>query len=250
MDFQWPDGASGALSITFDDGMASHLSDAAPILEAHGVRATFYLVAKGDSDYSRRLEQFAPLAERGHEIGQHSVHHYCSCSRRMNPNETGLEYMTLADMEAELDETRRRFGRVFPESDRWSFAYTCYDTEVGMGVERTSYVPLVAERYAAARGGNRRAFNSPYHTDLACTNALQCEFMQAAQLLGIASQTIAQGSWSVLIFHGLNEGHLPVATPEFQGFIDGLSQFAGRLWVAPFLDVAMHIDAYRQAARA
>ena len=247
MEFSWPGGASAALSITFDDGMPSQLAEAAPILEDHGLRGTFYLVARGEADYRERLDAFAPLAERGHEIGQHSVHHHCSCSRRMDPDATGLEYMTLGEMEEELQETQRRFADVFPATVEWSFAYTCYDTEVGRGRDRRSYVPLVAERYLAARGGNRRAFNSPYHVDLACTNAMQCEFMESSQLIGLAHQAIEQGSWCVLIFHGLNERHLPVATPEFRQFAGSLSRLADRLWIAPFIEVASHIAHHRQA---
>ena len=42
----WPDSALGAVSITFDDAYASHVEVAAPLLESHGFRGTFYVIVE------------------------------------------------------------------------------------------------------------------------------------------------------------------------------------------------------------
>ena len=39
-----------AVSLTFDDGMRSHLDVAVPLLNDHDLRGTFYLVAGGNDD--------------------------------------------------------------------------------------------------------------------------------------------------------------------------------------------------------
>ena len=79
MGFEWKDGRSAALSFTFDDGLASHLDVAIPALEEHGFRGTYYLMT-GNVE---RLERFRAPAERGHEIGNHSVRHICTASVTM-----------------------------------------------------------------------------------------------------------------------------------------------------------------------
>src|ERR1700687_4054354 len=80
----------GLVSITFDDGLRCQLERAVPILDQHGLSATFFLVANTDPtlidgpshpdwhkvewsmDDIRRLND---VAARGHEIGAHSMTH-------------------------------------------------------------------------------------------------------------------------------------------------------------------------------
>lgn len=78
-----------AVAITFDDGCASVLSNAAPVLARHGVAATVFAVSGhlgGSNDWptqpdsAPRLEllgadDLAGLAGRGWEIGSHTVTH-------------------------------------------------------------------------------------------------------------------------------------------------------------------------------
>ncbi len=41
--FRWPDGRRAAISITFDDARSSQVERGLPILDAHGVKGTFYV---------------------------------------------------------------------------------------------------------------------------------------------------------------------------------------------------------------
>jgi peptidoglycan/xylan/chitin deacetylase (PgdA/CDA1 family) len=68
------------VSLTFDDVPVSALTNGAPVLEAHGVRGTFYASGglPGRREDERTLmsaEDYAALAERGHEIGCHTFAH-------------------------------------------------------------------------------------------------------------------------------------------------------------------------------
>ena len=89
----WNDDKQSAISLTFDDGMKSHLDLAIPILENFGLAGTFYPIAKGNWETS--LERFRPAFENGHEIGNHSIHHWCSCATSLDLDNIGLEYRTL-----------------------------------------------------------------------------------------------------------------------------------------------------------
>lgn len=40
--FDWPEGKRGAVSLTYDDALPVHYERVAPLLEDHGLRATFY----------------------------------------------------------------------------------------------------------------------------------------------------------------------------------------------------------------
>lgn len=58
----WPNGASAAVSLTYDDGKESHLDFAIPDLEAAGLRATFFLTP-GWNRLADRAAEWRRVAE-------------------------------------------------------------------------------------------------------------------------------------------------------------------------------------------
>ena len=81
----WPEPHRAAVSLTFDDGLQSQLNRAVPILDAAGLRATFYLNPrspdpKDDSEAGWRaaLASWQPVQTIGHAMGNHTVVHPCS----------------------------------------------------------------------------------------------------------------------------------------------------------------------------
>ena len=243
MDFIWKDGRRAAISLTFDDGMDSQLSLAIPALEERSLRGTFYLMTITDE----RLEAFVQPQRSGHEIGNHSVRHICTGSMNTDPAYYGLEAMSLEDMAAELDESDRRMRVIYPQVEAFSFGYPCYNTFVGVGSSRKSFVPLVAERFAAGRGGGElsTSFNAPATTDIHCLNSWKCERKNASELIGIVERTIRCGAYSVLTFHGINEGHLAIFLPDFLELINFLHEERNNVWTAPLLEVAKYLQTNR-----
>ena len=205
------------------------------------------------TDDAERLDRFREPQRRGHEIGNHTVHHWCSRAHRSEADATGLEDLTLDDMAAELDDSDRRLRGAFPDVESFSFCYPCYDTFVGQGATRRSYVPLVAGRWGgtAARGGseNSTPYNSPVHTDLWCLRSVRCEYMRAEQLIAAVERGRELGMWTILTFHGVDEGHLPVTGEDFGTLLDHLASRRAEFWVAPLIQVARSIAAAREAMR-
>ncbi len=71
----WPDGAKAAVTLTHDVESAEGLSRAATVAaweERHGLRSSFNIVSDW---YPLDMKEIAKLAERGHEIGSHALHH-------------------------------------------------------------------------------------------------------------------------------------------------------------------------------
>jgi peptidoglycan/xylan/chitin deacetylase (PgdA/CDA1 family) len=235
----FPRSTLGAVSLTFDDGMGSHLNKAIPILEQHDLRGTFYVMAKDLS----LLERFRPARDAGHEIGNHTINHPWPQTHVTQSGGRGIEDLSLADMRAELDESIARYRTVFPEVREWGYAYPGYATWVGRGAQRTSYVPLVAERFFCARGGSEVStpWNAPLRCDRYALNSWKCERRPAAALIDIVERTAAAGAWSIFTFHGVDEGHLPVSEADLTQLTDYLAAHRDRLWTAPVIDVARHL---------
>ena len=72
--FDWPEGKRGAVSLTYDDALPVHYERVAPLLEDHGLRATFYtnVLSLGANP-----EAWRQVAACGHELGNHSIFHPC-----------------------------------------------------------------------------------------------------------------------------------------------------------------------------
>jgi peptidoglycan/xylan/chitin deacetylase (PgdA/CDA1 family) len=71
-----PETSTTVVSLTFDDGYESQWAKALPILQAYGMRATFY-VNSGTIETAGKLtwDQVAALQAAGNEIGGHSTYH-------------------------------------------------------------------------------------------------------------------------------------------------------------------------------
>src|SRR5438876_436308 len=76
----WMGDRSAAISLTFDDAMATHLDYAGPILKRHGIHGTFF-VSTGMEAWQKRIQQWQSLAAEGNEIGGHTVTHPCLLER-------------------------------------------------------------------------------------------------------------------------------------------------------------------------
>jgi peptidoglycan-N-acetylglucosamine deacetylase len=241
----WPAHHTAALSLTFDDGMPSHLQIVIPELDHRSLRGTFYLNPRGDEDpaspktWRKNLEPWLSVAQTGHEMGNHSLEHPCSLNIPMDWAPNLLDW-TIADLEKDLLEAQRRLNAVFPAQKATSFAYPCYETSLGRGLQRVSYIPLVARLFIAGRARGELA-NDPHYCDLHCLSSWNVERQTSAFLIGLAELALAQGRWAILTFHGINEGHLPTSQVDFLEFLDHLSRRRGQLWVAPVAEVASFI---------
>ena len=56
--------------------------------------------------------------------------------------------------------------------------------------------------------------------------------------MGLVERTATQGGWSIFTFHGVGDGHLPVARPDFQELLAYLDAVRDRIWTAPVIEVA------------
>ncbi|MGH2390091.1 MAG: polysaccharide deacetylase family protein [Chloroflexota bacterium] len=246
----WPEQCLGAVSLTFDDGLWSQRETAIPLLDEYRLNGTFYLNPTAGEDDAERRERLAPwnvAARHGHEIGNHSLTHPCSENFAFKAGARGLEHMTPTEIEADVLEAERRLRAAIPEQGERSFAYPCYQTYVGSGISRQSYVPVIARHFAAGRALGETA-NDPARCDLHCLWSHPVERQTGAAMVGLAERAAAEGRWTVLTFHGIHEGHLSVAEGDLRELCAFLDRHRDRIWTAPLVDVARRVRTWRQGA--
>ena len=238
----WPEGCEGAVSLTFDDGMPSHLSLAVPMLAEAGLHGTFYVNTRGEG-WAERLAPWREVAKAGHEVGNHTVNH--PCSRNFGFSSTcHLEGMTVDGIDWEVAEAKRRLLEAIPEQPEMSFCYPCYQDYIGEGPTRQSYVPVVARHHAAGRGRGEVP-NHPLWSDLHYLGSFPCERMSAPEMIGYVERGAAQGRWTILTFHGVQQGHLAVGEGDFKELLAHLNRHRSRIWTGTVVEVARRLHAHR-----
>jgi len=244
----WPEGQQGAVSLTFDDGLESQRRFAVPRLDERGLRGTFYLWPYGH-DYAAKLAPWREVKAAGHEIGNHSLSHLCSRNFADQRGARGLETTTLEEMEADLLEAERRLVEVLGPVEARSFCYPCYQTDVGEGLTRQSYVPVVARHFIAARAAGEYGFsNHPYNADLHYLASVPAERMPGPEMVGLVEQAARQGRWILFTFHSIEGGRLGVSEYDLTLLLDHLADAQERLWTAPVAEIAQHLLRLRGCA--
>ena len=193
----WKD--TGAVSISFDDGSDSQLEIAVPILDQFDLPATFYINPRVRSD----LEPWRKVGLSGHEIGNHTVSHICSRNFGWSGKKS-LETSSLSDIENDILLAEERLRSLLPEQTERTFCYPCYQNHVGEGIDRQSYVPVIAKHFPAARGTGEAA-NHPELTDLHyLTSWIVSGWMSGSDLIKATQAAMAQKRWIIFVFHGMS----------------------------------------------
>jgi len=246
--FPWPNGASAALSLTFDDGRSSQVTHAVPLLDSFNVKATFYAQPE---NLLEELELWQQAIASGHEIGNHTIGHPCTGNFAwVRYDGVVLETYDLERMRAELlqanDELEELLG-VRPVS----FAYPCGQTYVGRGRDTRSYVPMVAELFQTGRRWLDETSNAPDHFDTAQVMAMRMDGEDFSTVRRMIERTKRNGNWLVLAGHSVGDSDSSRWGTKL-GMLKELLAYAqdsdNGVWVAPVAEVASFI-AREKAAR-
>jgi peptidoglycan-N-acetylglucosamine deacetylase len=241
--FRWPDGARAAVSLSFDDARARQVDVGLPVLDRHGVKATFFLVP---SNADERREGWKRAVASGHEIGNHSLDHPCTGNFAWS-REKALEDFTLERMREQLAGANERLRAMLGVTPH-TFAYPCGQTFVGRGTNTRSYVPLVAEMFLAGRGWLGEAPNDPTRVDLAQVLGREMDGKDFEAVRGLLEEARDAGGWLVLAGHDVGEsGPQTTRVAMLEKLLPHLRDPANGYWVAPVGAVARYIDARRHA---
>ena len=120
--------------LTFDDGYESQYSNAKPILDKYGFKATFYIVCNyvGSGDNRMTWEEIKSLQQEGHDIASHTMNH--DDLSKLTPQE--VEYEVAQSKQCLLEQG------INPKS----FAYP-----FNGGSDDSSVLNTVASHYELAR---------------------------------------------------------------------------------------------------
>ena len=237
--FAWPEGKKAAVCLTYDDGLDCHLDVAAPALERHGFRGTFYVTGNSASLYSRTGEWRA-MAIRGHELGNHTLFHPCHGSTYdwVKP-EYDLDSYTLERLLSELFKANSLLKAVDGREER-SFAYTC----TNHSIKGISFVDEIRTLFPSARGGGEMPATMD-QVDPHYAPSWGVEDPTGEELVGYVEQALEKGTMAVIMFHSVGGGYLNVSSEAHEHLLKYLEQHSDILWVDTFQNVMKHVSRER-----
>jgi peptidoglycan/xylan/chitin deacetylase (PgdA/CDA1 family) len=216
-----------AVSLTYDDSLSTHLSIVGPALKAHDLKGTFFVM-----DVRGAPAPWAALRAEGHELGSHTFKHPCPKVNTWVAAGDANEDYDLTRMTTELDDSLallKQIGQAAP----FTFAYPCGIEWVGEAHQ--SYVPLIKERFSAARGVAPGVVKAG--ADLSNVPAT-FSTGDAAELIAIADGAISGGGWVVFGFHGVGGDHTPVTAEAHEALLAHLDERRADIYVATFGEMA------------
>lgn len=240
-EFNWPEGKKMAISLTFDDARLSQIDKGLPILDSHGVKATFYV---SPELMIQRLDGWEMAVANGHDIGNHTLLHPCTGNFFWS-REKALEDYTLVKMSNELDSASRFIKSVLGVNPV-SFGYPCGQTYVGRAQQTRSYVPLVSAMFASGRTWMNEGPNDPERCDFGKLTGMELDGKSFDQILSLIETARESGSWLILAGHEMDEGGLQTS---LLSTIDSLCSYASDpkngIWIDNVANVASYVREQR-----
>ena len=237
----WPDGKEMAISLSFDDARLSQVDKGIPILDAYGVKATFYV---SPDLMLQRLEGWKEAVANGHDIGNHSLRHPCTGNFSWSRHKA-LEEYTLDQMSLELDSANRFLQEVLGVTPV-SFAYPCGQTFVGRGLQTRSYVPLVFSMFETGRTWMDEIPNDPGYCDFGQITGVELDGKSFKDILRLIEEGKSRGSWLVLAGHEMDVGG---SQTSLLSTIDSLCQYASDPANGIWIDHVANLGRYLRGER-
>jgi hypothetical protein len=237
----WPDKTRCAVSLSYDDSVPVHHQRVAPLLEQHGLRATFYLTIKSIDDTAA----WKRVAARGHELGNHSLFHPC---RRDATNISwladhyDLSAYTPERFRDELAVANLALDLLDGGKPR-TYGNNCTNLTIGKGDKEQPMDPVLTELFVAARGAITHQPVDPAKPVFMRLGHLVGDGKTFAQLRAEIDSACAAGGWSIYMFHGVGaDTHgLFIAEDEHRQFIEWLAQQRASIRTAPVVDIVHHL---------
>jgi peptidoglycan/xylan/chitin deacetylase (PgdA/CDA1 family) len=239
--FAWPHGALAAVSLTYDDAIATDLDVAGPALARHGLHGTFFLTGSSP-EIAKRTDTWRALGRAGQELASHTIYHPCDRSNDFVKKGYALQDYDLERMHRELDESVALLRTLGADRGPYTFAYPCGSTWVGE--DHTSYTPLVEKLFLASRGVGS-AIADPRTDPLGNVPAIPGNGKTGAALIGLVRDAVDRSGWLVLVFHGVGGDYLSVDAQAHDELLAYLAANRQTVWTDTFGAVAGHVASAR-----
>ena len=214
---KYKDDKKAAVSFTYDDGSMDHYTMVAPHLEAAGIRGTFWIIGRvvGGSPYSLDWDKIKEMADRGHEMSNHTYSH--KHMTKWTEEEICQDIVKCDDMlEEHLGKRPRTIALPF--------------NELNPTILKISQEGRVGVRTRQTGQGQGRAFKGSGD-----------RYSTLPEMKSWLQKTIDKGEWGITMTHAIVKGWDAWEDPQvYWDFIEYCGTRSDEVWFATFEDVASY----------
>jgi peptidoglycan/xylan/chitin deacetylase (PgdA/CDA1 family) len=242
--FAWPKGVPLAVSLGYDDALPSQLDHALSMLDALGLKASFYLTLSHDT-VLRRLPEWRAAAARGHELGNHTIFHPCSRStagdRGWVAPHRDLDRISVAAQRDEILAANAFLHAIDGRTER-TFTAPCGD----LLAAGEPYLPAVRAAFVASK---TRAGGVTPDVAAADPHGIGIHAPVGAEgeaLVALVEQAARDSGGRALVsitFHGVGGDHLAVSREAHERLLRHLAAHPERYLVDTFVNIMRHARA-------
>ncbi len=189
--------------LTYDDALDGHLDHVIPALDSLGLKGTFYLTASSPA-FITRTAAWKAAAQRGHELGNHSLFHPCLGNRpgrEWVTSEYDLNNYTVKRLTDELRFTNNLLTAIDGKTQR-TYAYTCGD----MLLHDTVFMDSMKNDFVAARGVERELLFKPVR-NLYNLGSYVGDNNSGPEMISWVKEAMKEKATIIFLFHGVGGGH-------------------------------------------
>ncbi|TMN71958.1 polysaccharide deacetylase [Pseudoalteromonas sp. S1727] len=218
------DNSKIAVSLSYDDALASQLDNALPALNKYNFKASFYLVPNSETITSR-LSEWRKATQQGHELGNHSLFHPCSASkpsRAWVSDEQNLDHYSTARVIREVL-TANVFLQAIDGKTQRTFTPPCFDTQAA----GNDFIEPLRAHFVAIKG-----VDDSEHTVLwAPVN------VTGQQLIDYVKNVPENVRLINLLFHGIGGDHLSVSVTAHAQLLAYLAANKDQYYVDSYINI-------------
>lgn len=219
----WMDHKDAAVSIVYDDNSSNQFEIAQPMMDARGIRGTFFVVPKWSGPV---WDSIKSASRRGHEIGSHTMTH---------PNMAALADSDLVAADRELKDSKDSIEKMLPGVKCLTLAWpgNKYSKKAG---------DLAAKYYVSARQGEGTLeVSSP--ADFYAVRSVT--FGDSAITMNrFLDQAIEKKQWLIELLHRVHPTPYALAHTNddtLRTHLDYLASKKKSVWIAPYGEVFRYI---------
>lgn len=241
--FTWPNGAKAAVNLAYDDALDSQLDNAIPTLNKYKLKGTFYLNVVSPT-LTTRLSDWRAAAQKGHELGNHSIFHQCSKSspgREWVPADRDLDKVSVVQMQDQVKVTNAFLHAIDGKTER-TYTPPCIDLKAS----GSNYVDGLKSEFVAIKAGfggvtpDMKTLD-PYVVPVDFPNDATGE-----QLIAVVKAAAAKGTMANFTFHGIGGDHIVVSKEAHEELVKYLAANKDVYWTDTFVNIMKYVKEQQQ----
>lgn len=236
--FTWPNNAKAAVSLAYDDALASQLDIAVPALNRLGLKASFYLPLSSPLVQSR-LNDWRAAARQGHELGNHTLFHQCSASkpgREWVAAENDLDNLSTQQLVQQIRLGNAMLFAIDGKTER-TFTAPCGDALAG----GQPYLPLLLNDFVGIKAKTGDIVANMAQFDVYAVQVIAPVGSSAEELINLVKQAAQHGTMINFTFHGVGGDHLSVSAQAHEELLAYLAANRHLYWTDTFINIMQYV---------